>query len=337
VNKTIRFSVIGINHYHLYDMTKVLLDAGAELVSFCEPDPEEAAKFSKQFPQAAANSKACILEDPSIDLVVSAAVPCDRAPLGIDVMRHEKDFFVDKAGVTSLEQLDQARHVQAETGQIYSIYYGERFESKATVKAAEMARAGAIGRVLQTIGLGPHRLNAHLRPPWFFDKQKTGGILCDIASHQMDQFLYFTNSTKADVVSAYAANLNNPLHPGLQDFGDVTLSGDGGRGYCRVDWFTPNGLAVYGDTRCMILGTDGYIDLRKNIDIDGKPGANHFLLVDHKATQRIDVEDVKLPFIPQLLNDIEHRTETAMPQAHCFLASELALKAQAMADQLKKS
>ncbi|MEI6232450.1 MAG: Gfo/Idh/MocA family oxidoreductase [Planctomycetota bacterium] len=330
MKRPIRFAVIGVNHYHILDMTKALLEGGAELVSFCEPDPVNAAKFTAQFPHAVAHEKAAILEDPTIQMIASAAVPCDRASLGIEVMRHGKDYFVDKAGVTSLEQLAEVRRVQAETQRIYSIYYGERFESKATVKAAEMARAGAIGKVIQTIGLGPHRLNAHLRPTWFFDLPQTGGILCDLASHQMDQFLYFTNSIQADVVAAHVANYHNPQTPGLQDFGEATLVGNGGRGYCRVDWFTPNGLAVYGDTRCMVLGTDGYIDLRKNIDIDGKPGANHFLLVDHNGTQRISVDDFQLPFIGQFLNDIENRTETAMSQTHCFLASELALKAQAL-------
>lgn len=332
MKKTIRFSVIGIHHYHIFDIAKELIEAGAELVSFCEPDATSAAKFAQLFPNVPIKSKSEILEDRGIDLVASADIPCDRAPLGIDVMRHGKDYFVDKAGVTSLAQLDEIKRAQAETKRMYSIYYGERLLSKVTVKAAEMARAGAIGKVIQTIGLGPHRLNKHLRPAWFFDKAKTGGILCDIASHQFDQFLYFTNSTKAEIVSAYAANLHNPETPGLQDFGETMISGDGGRGYCRVDWYTPDGLSVYGDTRCMVLGTDGYMDLRKNIDIDGKPGGEHFLLVDHKSTQRISVDDVELPFIPQLLNDIENRTETAMTQAHCFLASELALKAQAMAD-----
>ena len=229
--------------------------------------------FRKQFPQAKlARSEAEVLEDASVKLVLSAAIPDERAPLGIRVMQHGKDYMADKPGVTTLEQLAEVRRVQAETKRIYSIMYSERLENRATVKAGELVKAGAIGRVLQTVGLGPHRMNPKTRPAWFFERARYGGILCDIASHQADQFLFFTGSTRAEVVASQVGNLNHPQYPGLEDFGDVLLRGDGGTGYIRVDWFTPDGLATWGDGRLTILGTDGFIEIRKNIDIAGRPG-----------------------------------------------------------------
>ncbi|MGH9803470.1 MAG: Gfo/Idh/MocA family protein, partial [Blastocatellia bacterium] len=306
-----------------------------ELVSFFAKEPDLAADFAKRFPQAKlARSEKEVLEDRSVQLIVSASIPVERAPLGIEVMRHGKDFMVDKPGITTLEQLAQVRRVQEQTHRIYSIMYSERFENKATVRAAELARAGAIGKVVQTIGLGPHRMNPKTRPAWFFEREKYGGILCDIASHQFDQFLYFTSSTKAEVVASQVGNVNHPQHPGLEDFGDVMLRGDGGSGYIRVDWFTPDGLPTWGDTRLTVNGTDGYIEVRKNVDIAGKPGANHLFLVDHKGVRRIDCEKVPLLYGEQLVNDILNRTETAMTQAHCFLATELALKAQKQAQRI---
>lgn len=333
MNKPIHFSVIGLNHFHILNITETLLRAGAKLVSFYAIEPDLVADFSAKFPHAAhAHTKAEVLEDKTIDVVASAAIPSERAALGIEVMRHGKDFFVDKAGFTSLEQLAEVRRVQAETQRIYSVYYGERLENKSTTKAAELARAGAIGKVVQTIGLGPHKLNAHIRPAWFFKKRKTGGILCDLASHQMEQFLYFTQSTEAEIVSAHAGSVCNPSFPELQEFGEAIVSGNGGRGYLRVDWLSPASLPVYGDTRCTVLGTEGYIELRKNIDIEGRAGGDHLFLVDKTGTHYIPCADVELPFARQFLNDVEQRTETAMSQTHCFLASELALKAQALAD-----
>jgi predicted dehydrogenase len=234
-----------------------------------------------------------------------------------------------------LSQLEEARRVQAETGRIYSVCYSERFENRATVKAGELVEAGAIGRVLQTIGLGPHRLRLPTRPEWFFQKDKYGGILCDIASHQFDQFLFFTGSTQADIVASQVANYHHPQFPGLEDFGDVIVRGNGGTGYIRVDWFTPDGLATWGDTRLTILGTDGYIEVRKNIDVARNTQGNHLFLVDQKKTEYIDCTEVELPYGRQLIDDIINRTETAMSQAHCFLASELTLKAQAQATQIQ--
>ena len=179
--------------------------------------------------------------------------------------------------------------------------YSERLENRATVKAGELVKAGAIGRVVQTIGLGPHRMNPKTRPAWFFERPRFGGILCDIGSHQADQFLYFTGSTRADVVAAQVGNVNNQQHPTFEDFGDMMVRGDGGAGYIRVDWFTPDGLATWGDGRLTILGTDGFIEIRKNIDIARPPGGSHLFLVDQKETRYIDCRDVPLPYGEQLV------------------------------------
>lgn len=328
----ISFSVIGINHGHIYGQVSALLEAGARFVSFYAPEPELAAPFARAFPQAVqARSEAEILEDRAIHMIVTAGIPCERAPLGIRAMSHGKDFMTDKPGFTTLDQLAEARRVQAETGRIYSVYYSERFANGATTRAGELVRAGAIGRVIQTIGLGPHRANLPSRPAWFFERRKYGGILCDIGSHQADQFLFFTGSTEADVVTSQVGNLNHPQHPELEDFGDVLWRGNNGVGYARVDWFTPDGLATWGDGRLILLGTDGYIELRKYIDLASRPGGSHLFLVDKQETRYVDCSNVDLPYGRQLVQDVFDRTETAMSQAHCFLASELALKAQAQA------
>ncbi|HET7217095.1 MAG TPA: Gfo/Idh/MocA family oxidoreductase [Vicinamibacterales bacterium] len=331
----IKFAVIGINHGHINSQTEAVIRGGGQLVSMYAKEPDLTADFVKRFPQVkVAKSEQEILDDKSIQLVVSAAIPNERAPLGIRVMKAGKDYMSDKPGITTLEQLAEARKVQAETKRIYSIMYSERFENRATVKAGELVKAGAIGQVVQTIGLGPHRTNLSTRPPWFFEREKYGGILCDIASHQADQFLFFTGSTRADVVASQVGNLHHPKYPGLEDFGDVMLRGNKGTGYIRVDWFTPGGLKTWGDGRLTILGTDGFIEIRKNIDIAGRPGASHLFIVDQKDTQYVDCTDVALPYGRQLVDDVVNRTETAMTQAHCFLATELMLKAQAQAQRI---
>ena len=332
----LRFSVIGLNHGHINGQTQAVQRGGGELVAVYTKEPELLADFTKRFPSAkVAKSEQEVLDDPSVQLVVSAAIPDERAPLGVRVMKAGKDYMADKPGITTLDQLAEVRKVQAQTKRIYSIMYSERFENRATVKAGELVKAGAIGRVVQTIGLGPHRTNLKTRPKWFFETARYGGILCDIASHQADQFLYFTDSTSADVVASQVGNINHPQFPGLEDFGDMMVRGNGGTGYIRVDWFTPDGLATWGDGRLTILGTDGYIEIRKNIDIAGRPGGSHLFLVDKKETKHVDCSQVALPYGAQLVDDVVNRTETAMTQAHCFLATELVLKAQKQAQRLK--
>ena len=326
----IRFSVININHGHISGMAEAVKRGGGELVSVYAKEPELIAAFTKQFPEVkVAASEKEILEDKSIQLILSSGIPDERAPLGIRVMQHGKDYLADKPGVTTLEQLAEVRRVQKETRRIYSIMFSERLENRATVKAGELVKAGAIGKVIQTIGMGPHRMNPKSRPDWFFDKKRYGGIITDIGSHQFDQYLFFTGTTRAEVVASQVANTNFPQYPKFEDFGDVMLSGNGGMGYIRVDWFTPDGLGSWGDGRLTILGTDGYIEIRKNIDIaSGHAGGNHLYLVDKKEARYIDCNKEPLPFGQLFVDDVVNRTETAMPQAHCFLATELALKAQ---------
>lgn len=331
----LRFSAIGLNHGHIYGQTRLLLRAGAELVSVYAPDPELVAPYLEAFPQAKLVRAAReILEDPTIQLVISAGIPSERAALGIQVMQHGKDYMSDKPGFTSLAQLAEVRRVQRETGRIYSICFSERFESAATVRAGELVRAGAIGRVVQTVGLGPHRINLPSRPDWFFRKSQYGGILADIASHQVDQFLFFTNSTDAQVVTAQVANYKYPEYEELEDFGEMILRSDRATGYIRVDWYTPDGLSNWGDGRLTILGTEGFIEIRKYCDIAGRPGADHLFLVDHKGEHYLDCSAMELPYGRQLIADIMNRTETAIPQAHVFLASQLALQAEAQATRL---
>jgi predicted dehydrogenase len=328
----LRFSVCGINHNHINGMSDAVIRGGGEMISVYAKEPDLLAGFTKRYPQAkVASSEREILEDKSIQLVLSSGIPDERAPLGIRVMQHGKDYMVDKPGIITLEQLAEVRKVQAATKRIYSICYSERLENRATVKAGELVTAGAIGKVVQTVGLGPHRVTPSSRPAWFWEPARYGGILCDIGSHQFDQFLFFTGSTSAEIVAAQVRNVNHPDHPAFQDFGDAMVRGNGGTGYIRLDWFTPDGLPTWGDGRLTILGTEGYIELRKYVDIGGREGGNHLFITDKKGVRYIDCKDVDLPYGRLLVDDVLNRTETALPQTHTFLATELAIRAQKQA------
>lgn len=331
----IRFAAIGLNHGHIFGMTSMLLRAGAELAAVYAKEEDLLGQFCARFDQAtAAPSAQAILEDPSIQLIITAAIPAERAGISIAAMRHGKDVMSDKAGMTTLGQLEAVRQVQAETGQIYSICYSERFENQATVKALDLVREGAIGDVVQTLGLGPHSLRNLTRPPWFWRRATAGGIITDIASHQFDQFLAFTGAYDATIASAQVANFHHPEFPEFEDFGDIVLQSPTCTGYIRVDWFTPAGLPSWGDTRLTIIGSEGYMEVRKNVDIAGREGANHLFLINQENVQYIHCEDVPMTYANLLLDDLRNRTETAMTHDHCFRAMELALRAQAMATRL---
>ena len=332
---SIRFSVTGINHNHIYGMVDALINGGGKIVAVYSREAGLLPDFTRRYPNVkVAKSEEEILEDNSIQLVASAAVPVDRAPIGIRVMQSGKDYMTDKPGILTFEQFEEVKKVQKSTDRIYSIMYSERLRNPASVKAGELVLDGAIGKVVQTLGIGPHRMNPATRPDWFFNPDKAGGILCDIGSHQCDQFLFYTSSKKAEVSFAQTGNFNTPEYPKYRDFGDMSVRSPHATGYIRIDWYTPKGLATWGDGRMFILGTDGYIELRKYIDIAGREGDNHLFLVNQKETKYYNCANVNMPYGEQLVSDVVNRTATAMTQDHCFLATELALTAQKIAFNL---
>ena len=332
------FAVMHLDHGHIFGMTEGLIGAGGTLTWVYDPIPERAAAFKEKFPQVRiASSEAEVLEDPSVILVASAAVTNERCALGLRVIEAGKDYFTDKAPLTTLEQLEAAREATARTGRKYAVYYSERIHVEAAVMAGQLVEQGAIGKVVQFLGLGPHRIGApDSRPDWFWEKERYGGILCDIGSHNMEQLLYYTGSTDAEIVSSTIANYHNPEHPELDDFGDAHLvTNNGATGYVRVDWFTPDGLQTWGDGRTFLLGTEGYIELRKYANIGTDDGPGHVFLVNGSGEHHFVAEgQVGFPFFGQLIRDCLDRTETAMTQEHAFKAAELSVLAQMAAREL---
>ena len=331
------FAAAHLDHGHIYGQCNGLLEAGAELKWVYDPDEKKVAAFQAKYPQAkAARSLDEILADDRVKLVTAAAVPCDRGPLGVRVMKAGKDYFTDKTPFTSLDQLDAAKAAVATTQRKYLVYFSERLHVESAMYATDLVAAGAIGRVVQVIGLGPHRLSKASRPAWFFEKAKFGGILTDIGSHQFEQFLTYTGATDATVTQAAVGNFANPDQPEFEDFGEASLLGDNGASnYIRVDWFTPNGLSTWGDGRTIILGTKGYIELRKYVDVARDKTGDNVYLVDDAGERHVNVAgQVGFRFFGQLILDCLHRTENAMTQAHAFKAAELCLRAQLAARRI---
>jgi predicted dehydrogenase len=332
------FAAAHLDHGHIYGQCNGLVEAGGDLRSVYDPDPAKVAAFCTRFPQAkAAESLQEVLDDTSIKLVAAAAIPSERGSLGCRVMESDKDYFTDKAPFTTLQQLSDARETAKRTGRKYMVYYSERIHAECAVLAGQLVQQGKIGRVFQTIGFGPHRLSASSRPNWFFERSQCGGILCDIGSHQSEQFLFFTGASDAKVNFSAAANFDHPEYPELEDFGEASLTGDNGAsGYYRVDWFTPAGLRSWGDGRTFIFGTKGTIELRKYIEpAAANPEGDQLYLVDESGEHHISCAGkIGYPFFGELILDCLDRTEKAMTQEHAFKAAELCLKAQALAVRL---
>ena len=336
MNRKLRFAAIGLDHRHIHHLVAENIAAGAECVGYCprSSDPNVLDGFRARFPQSRPVARERLLDDPSIDFVVCAAIPVDRPAIAVAAMRAGKDVMVDKPGAVTEEQVVDIERVAARTGRLFSICFSERFVVRACEAASRLVAEGAIGRVVHTTGLGPHRLNRQIRPEWFFRPETFGGILTDIASHQIDQFLHFTGNATAEIVASSVANHALPDVPAFEDFGEIMLRADNASGYIRVDWYTPDGLPTWGDGRLFLLGTEGTIELRKYVDVDGRPGADHLFLVDRKGARHFDCSAEPLTYFARFQDDVRGRTARAMPKGHALAVTRLAIAAQSSARRL---
>ncbi len=336
-----KVGVIGLEHGHIYGMCNGLSEAGAEIGPVWDPDPAKVQGFLKAFPGArAAASEAEVLESRDLLMIAGAPIPCERGALGLKVMAHGKDYFCDKPPLTTLDDVAACRRAVAETGRKFAVYYSERLHVEAAVYAEKLVSEGAIGKVIQIIGTGPHRISLPTRPEWFFDRKKYGGILVDLGCHHIEQILFFAGAKNARITSSRVTSYKYTQYPNFEDFGDASFVTDNGvSAYMTVHWFTPDGLGAWGDGRTFIQGTEGYLELRKYIDVAADPEGDHVILVNNEGEYHYKVAGtVGFPFFGRLVRDCLDRTENSMSQEVVFNAIELAIKAQEQAwDQNKKA
>jgi predicted dehydrogenase len=330
---TLRFAVIGLDHRHVYELTQYLMDAGMECAGWwpVTTNPHVLAGFRKRFPHLPEMAeRERLMDDPTISLIVTAAIPNERAALAIEAMRRGKDVLCDKPGVTTRADLAAVEAAVAATGRKFSVVFGERFQSPASAKARELVQQGAIGRLVSTTTMAPHRLNRDTRPDWFWSPRTNGSILVDIGCHQIDAFLHLTGREDAEIVHAAIRSVapeRTPV-PDFQDWGEMILRNDVASGTMQMHWFTPDGLADWGDGRAFIVGTEGFIELRKNLDLAGREGGQHLFLVTNTKTEHIPCAGIPLATFRAFVADLRDRTETAMTQSHCFAVCRLALAAE---------
>ena len=331
------FAAVGLSHGHIYGMCEGLRSAGATLSYVYEEDEALLAAFHRRYPDVKiARCLDEILEDEKIKMVASAAIPSERCPIGLRVMASGKDFFADKAPFVTEEALASAREAVRVTGQKYAVFFSERCASESAVYADVLIRRGAIGRVINVIGMGPHKLNnGETRGEWFYKRKTSGGILIDIGSHQIEQFLHYTGNENAVLTQARIANYAHAEHPEFDDFGDCALTGENGAtGYFRIDWFTPECFPAFGDGRTVIVGTEGTLELRKYYDPSS--GERDVVILSGRDGMECRAVGGKIgfPFFGELIRDCLDRTENAMTQEHAFAAAELSIRAQLTATDL---
>jgi predicted dehydrogenase len=330
---SVRMGVNGLDHNHVFEIVERLVKAGAEASAHVQDGGLLEAYEGWQTESRPVTFEEMLADD-SIDLVVTSAIPNRRADIALRAIAAGKHVVTDKPGLTTMAQLDAIRAaVDGRPGRPWTVLFTERYENRAIAEAVRLARSGAVGRIVHVIGSGPHTMWAKRRPDWFWDPEATGGILVDIGSHQVDQFLSIADLTAADVeiVAAAVGNVASPHHPAMQDIGSMTLAGPGVVSDHRLDYLTAKGLGTWGDCRLTIVGVDGTIEARANVDVAGAEGAEHLIVVDGEGTRRVDISGVVVDWGEQLIADLADDGERLMTQQHAIDVTDVCLRAQAAA------
>ncbi len=331
------FSVMGLNHGHINGQVRGLLATGKWRLKHVYAREEELrADFLGRNPDATpALDPEEVLNDPEVELVASAAINADRGPLAVQALEAGKHFFVDKPCVTTVEQLENVLAAVKTSGKRWFAFFGEMVTQVAVDWVRDELQKGNLGEPVHFMGLGPHTLRLPTRPDWMFDRARYGGILNDIASHQMAQFVYWMGQDPIPQFSR-VGNLHHPEVPDFEDFGDATLTGSkGGTGYIRVDWFTPDGLPAFGDIRQQLITTEAYVEHRKTIDIGDPTGRPKLILTrKDRAPEVVDLSGKRADFFERLTRDVEEGSETAIPFDLSYKASRAILELQRDAHRL---
>jgi len=328
-----RIALVGADHNHLYEIIDRLVKAGASAVAHTA-EGQFVEHYSGWQADSVETSYDDILADDTIDLIVTAAIPNRRASIALAAIEAGKHVISDKPGLTTMDQLDAVRAaVAGRPGRPWTVLFTERFENRAINEAVRLAKSGAVGTVVHVVGAGPHTMWAERRPDWFWDPDATGGILVDIGSHQVDQFMSITGAVAADVsiVSSMVGNVASADHAAMQDIGSMTLAAGAVVGDHRLDYLTARGLGTWGDCRLMIVGTEGTIEARANVDVAGADGAEHLIVVDAEGTRRVDISGVVVDWAELALADVADDGERLMTQQHAIDVTDLCLRAQAAA------
>lgn len=330
----VRFAVVGADHLHLFQLVAGLVRAGAAPAAHTA-DGDLVAGYAGWQAGSEQRDLQSILEDADIDLVVTVGVPSGRAAVAVAAIGAGKSVLSDKPGVTTRAQLDGLRAaLDGRAGRPWTVLFTERFENRAVSRAVQLVHEGAIGQVVHVAGAGPHSLHADGRPDWFWDPARSGGILVDIGSQQVDQFVAVAapdDPASVQVGASRVGNVSCAERPAMQDTGTMTLLAPGVVGEHRVDWLAPAGLGTWGDARLTITGTAGTVEVRANVDVDGRPGGEHLLLVDTGGARRIDVSADPLPWPELLVADLADGGERLMTQDHVLAVCDLALRAREQA------
>jgi predicted dehydrogenase len=252
-------AIIGAAHSHLdYVLDEVAAGGAARIVAVVEHDPARLASLRQRTGAPGYADHQAMLREHRIAAAAVVTEFGDRARIVADLAAQGILSIVDKPLAVRMADLD-AVTTALRGRDLVALMLEKRFYP-VTLALRELVAAGRIGQIVAIHATGPHKLRPAGRPAWLFDQASYGGILADLAVHDIDLALLLCGAGSGQV-SGWISPLAAPGTAAFAGFGRALVSCDGGPQIAiEVDWLQPDASPRHGDYAMRVTGTHGRAD-----------------------------------------------------------------------------
>src|SRR5690625_333855 len=273
----IRLAMAGIAHPHAhYVLDELAYQSEVHLVAAANVEPGTIGHRTLPASTTVYENHRQMLDQHYVDVVVVCGIYSQRADMIVDALASDADVLADKPLCTELEDLDRIQQAAVNSRRVVSTMFEKRAHP-VTLATRKVVDDGELGQIALVAATGPHKLNYATRPEWFFDGEKYGGILADLAVHDIDLVLLFTG-IRNGVVSGHQSNLALPQHPGFSDAGAAFFTSNNVASTLEAHWMWPAASPFHGHYRMRLTGTRGTAELdwaQNRLDLVTNERASH--------------------------------------------------------------
>ncbi|MGQ9632259.1 MAG: Gfo/Idh/MocA family protein [bacterium] len=320
-----KFGIIGCQHGHIAQfIDEMLAIPGTEFLGIVEDDPWLAESLSRRYDVPLLERREDLL-NLGVELVGSSARNDLKADLICYCLGRGLHVMVDKPLVITLGDLGRVMSAVEGSRAQLGLMLTERFNPP-IAHLKNLIDRGELGRIVHFTILKPHKIVASTRPPWHFVKSQNGGIIADLAIHDVDLLRWYLGC-EVKSFHAYESQYTLLDKPAFSDNAEIFLiMENGATAFLRPDWLMPDAYPTWGDGRIFCVGTEGCAEIRTTGDpFAGTPG-ELIVTTNKSAPRKITPDPVGRNLAQDFIDRIEGRGICLLTHSEIFKSTETTLR-----------
>lgn len=322
-----KIGIMGVHYGHIGGMLRSAIHApNGQIVGMVEPDDALYRKHTEKqaIPRFATLEE--MLDKAGPGLVLEGLTHAEKADAVETCAAAGVHMLLDKPLCSNRGDYGRIKAAVEKSGIKLSMFFTSRSHT-AFIALRETLLNGDLGEIVSLISTHPHKLGS-FAPAWYFDPDQYAGAFHDLACHGLDQVRWLTG---AECTGVHAlGTLKKHMGSGLaHDHIQASFQLDNGAlAVLTADWLTPQASPSFGDTRFIMMGTEGSAHLRAY-------AGNHVLV----ASDKTGVRELDLPpsrtdaFVADMINAIERGEEPAISTADVLAVANACIAAEESARQ----